>query len=139
MGVDALVDLLLVLLAALGVAALATRLGRALFRVAMNAAEATAVSGLADVSERRGDITGFLERRASQTGLRRSRRRDAAFAAGYFLLLAIPPFLGAAAPVYAAAAVLWLVPVRPLRPPSLAPAARPDARADIVEDPHAPG
>lgn len=112
-----LLSVVLLLLAFLGVLAIVTRLGRAMLRLGLNAAEATAASGLAEVSERRGDITGFLERRASGETLRRARRRNLAATLAYALLIAIPPFTGVAREVYAAAALLWLLPRRPVRPP----------------------
>jgi hypothetical protein len=114
-----LLSLILLTLAFFGFFALVSRLGRASLRLALNAAESTATSGLAEVSHRRGDITGFMENRASHQTLRRARRRTAALAAGYLLLLAIPPFAGIAREVYAASALLWLLPrggpVRPAR------------------------
>jgi len=112
-----LLSIVLLLLAVLGVVALASRLGRAALRLGLNAAEATAASGLAEVSHRRGDITGFLERRDAGAALRRARRRNLAAIAGYGLLLVVPLFTGAAREVYAAAALLWLLPRRPVRPP----------------------
>ena len=112
-----LLSLVLLLLAVLGVLALVVRLGRAALRLGLNAAEATAASGLAEVSQRRGDITGYLERRASGETLRRARRRNLAAALGYALLLAVPLFTEFAREAYAAAALLWLLPRRPVRPP----------------------
>ncbi|HEX6910370.1 MAG TPA: hypothetical protein VF142_08240, partial [Longimicrobium sp.] len=101
-----LLSLVLLLLAALGVFALLARLGRSMLRLGLNAAEATAASGLAEVSERRGDITGFMERRASGETLRRARRRNLASVAAYALLIAIPPFTPFARELYAASALL---------------------------------
>ena len=112
-----LLSLVLLLLAAFGLFALVARLGRSVLRLGLNAAEATAASGLAEVSERRGDITGFMERRASGETLRRARRRNLASLAAYALLIAIPPFTPFARELYAASALLWLLPRRPVRPP----------------------
>lgn len=111
-----LLSVILLLLAVLGVVALVARLGRAALRLGLNAAEATAASGLAEVSQRRGDITGYLEGRASTESLRRARRRNLAAVLGYGLLLVAPLFTEAAGEVYAAAALLWLLPRRPVRP-----------------------
>jgi len=111
-----LLSVVLFLLAVLGFVALALRLGRELVRVALNAAESTHATGLAEVSERRGDITGLMERRAAADALRRDRRRGWAGVILFFLLLAIPPFAGLAREVYAACALLWFVPARRLRP-----------------------
>jgi hypothetical protein len=116
-----LLSVILLLLAVLGVVALVARLGRAALRLGLNAAEATAASGLAEVSQRRGDITGYLERRASTETLRRARRRNLAAVFGYGLLLVAPLFADAAGEVYAAASLLWLLPRRPVRPASAAP------------------
>lgn len=113
-----LLSLVLLLLAVLGFVALVARLGRAGLRLGLNAAEATATTGLAEVSQRRGDITGFLERQASSEALRRARRRNLAAVAGYGLLLVVPLFAGYAREVYAASALLWLLPRRPVRPPA---------------------
>lgn len=110
-----LLSIVLLLLAALGLAAVLTRLARAALRLGLNAAEATASTGLAEISQRRGDITGFLERQASGVALRRARRRNLAALLGYGLLLAVPPFAGVAREAYAAAALLWLLPRRPVR------------------------
>lgn len=112
-----LLSVVLLLLAVLGLVALVARLGRAALRLGLNAAEATAASGLAEVSQRRGDITGFLERRASGETLRRRRRRNLAAVLGYGMLLVAPLFTDAAREVYAAASLLWLLPRRPVRPP----------------------
>lgn len=112
-----LLSLVLLLLAVFGVLALVARLGRSALRLGLNAAEATAASGAAEVSERRGDITGYLERRANTDALRRARRRNLLALAAYGIFLVIPPFLPVTREVYAAAALLWLLPRRPVRPP----------------------
>ena len=106
----------LFLLAAAGVVALLMRNVRALLRLGLNAAEASAISGLAEVSERRGDLTGLMERRSMEAGLRSARRKNLATAAMYALLLIVPPLLGLGREVYAACSLLWLIPRRPVRP-----------------------
>jgi hypothetical protein len=111
-----LLSLILLILAVLGFLALAGRLGRALLRLALNAAESTAATGLAEVNERRGDITAMMETRNAAQTLRRSRRVTLLSAAACFLLIAIPPFAGVAREVYAACALLWFVPARGIRP-----------------------
>jgi hypothetical protein len=116
-----LLSLVLLLLAVLGFVALVGRMGRAALRLGLNAAEATAATGLAEVSQRRGDITGFMERQASGQALRRARRVNAASLLGYAALLILPPFFGLGREVYAAASLLWLLPRRPVQlPPGLA-------------------
>lgn len=111
-----LLSLVLLLLAVFGFLALAGRLGRALLRLALNAAESTAATGLAEVSERRGDITGMMETRNAAQALRRRRRFALLTVAGCFLLIAVPPLAGVAREVYAACALLWFVPTRRIRP-----------------------
>jgi hypothetical protein len=111
-----LLSIVLLLLAVLGFVAVLLRLGRELVRVALNAAESTAASGAAEISERRGDITGLMERRAAADTLRRDRRRALAQVGVLALLLVIPPFASLAREVYAACALLWFVPARKLRP-----------------------
>ncbi|HEX6372657.1 MAG TPA: hypothetical protein VF006_27300 [Longimicrobium sp.] len=111
-----LLSLVLLLLAVLGFLALAGRLGRALVRLALNAAESTAATGLAEVSERRGDITGMMETRNAAQALRRKRRLTFLRVAACVLLIAVPPFAGVAREVYAACALLWFVPGRRIRP-----------------------
>ena len=111
-----LLSLVLLLLAVFGFLALLRRLGGSLLRLGLHAAEGTAAAGLAEVSERRGDITGFMERRADAQTLRRARRRTGAVAATCVLLLAVPLFAGVAREVWAACSLLWFLPSRPLRP-----------------------
>lgn len=111
-----LLSLVLLLLAVFGFLALAGRLGRALLRLALNAAESTAATGLVEVSERRGDITAMIETRNAAQALRRKRRLTLLTVAGCFLLIAIPPLAGVAREVYAACALLWFVPTRRIRP-----------------------
>ena len=111
-----LLSLIVTLLAVFGCLALLARLGRALLRVGLNAATATAVSGFAEVSERRGDITGVVARRAAQDTLRRARRVENAWALGYLLLLAVPLFGGFAREAYAVFSLLWFLPDRHVRP-----------------------
>jgi hypothetical protein len=111
-----LLSLVLLILAVLGFLALAGRLGRALLRLALNAAESTHATGLAEVSERRGDITGMIETRTAAQTLRRKRRLTLLSIVACVLLIAVPPFTGVAREVYAACALLWLVPARRIRP-----------------------
>jgi hypothetical protein len=111
-----LLSLVLLILAVLGFLALAGRLGRALLRLALNAAESTHATGLAEVSERRGDITGMIETRTAAQTLRRKRRLTLLSVVACVLLIAVPPFAGVAREVYAACALLWLVPTRRIRP-----------------------
>ncbi|HYW07533.1 MAG TPA: hypothetical protein VE913_11280 [Longimicrobium sp.] len=101
-------------LAVLGGIALVVRLGRSLVRLGLTAAELGAASGLAEVSARRGDITGLAERASHGATLRHNRRRDIAVVLFWLALLVIPPLAGWTRVVYAASAVLWLLPRRPI-------------------------
>jgi hypothetical protein len=104
------------LLAPIGAAALLSRLGRALLRVALRAAEVTAAKGLVEIGMRRGDLTGLAERRVAERSARRSRRRELAAGAFWALWMVVPLFTHWALEAYAVAAPLWLLPGASLRP-----------------------
>jgi hypothetical protein len=106
-----------------GAGALVVRLLRSGARLALCAAEANAATGLADVSARRGDVTGMMERRAAAQVARRERRGALALAFLWLVWLVVPVFAGWAREAFALAAVLWLVPNQPIRP-------RPDPTSD---------
>ncbi|MDB4948097.1 MAG: hypothetical protein JWM27_746 [Gemmatimonadetes bacterium] len=108
---------LLSLLAVAGAAALGFRLLRSLARLGMAVAEATALSGLIEVSARRGDLTSLSERRQHVRTVRRIRRHAAAGTLAWVALLLVPLAAGWGREAFAAAALLWLAPVRPLRLP----------------------
>jgi hypothetical protein len=108
------------LLAAAGVAALVYRLGRSAVRLALRSAEVTATTGLAEISARRGDLTGLTERRHQVTLARRRRRLDLLRTLGWLLWLALPAATAFTREAYALAAPLWLLPIR------RAPEARPE-------------
>lgn len=104
---------LVTLLALAGCAALVLRLVRTVGRLALRAAEATAAAGLAEVSARRGDVTGMIERQSAVKSARRD-RRGAMGAVGLWLAwLVVPVFGGWAREAFALASLLWLVPRRP--------------------------
>lgn len=103
---------LLVPLAGAGFFALLVRLGVSLLLLGVRAAESTAAGGLAELSERRGDVTGMMERREAAGRMRRSRRRAGLSALVWTLLLVVPPLAGAALEAYAAASLLWFLPRR---------------------------
>jgi hypothetical protein len=103
------------LLALVGCAAIVFRLARSLLRVGLAAAEAGAVGGMMRVSVRQGDLTGMAERQAVVAAVRRTRLLALATAAFWALLLVVPPLAGVARAVYAAAALVWLLPRRPIR------------------------
>jgi len=106
---------LLVILSVLGVSAVLLRLARATARLLVVVAEGTAASGLAEVSARRGDLTALQERRDAAARLRRMRRRRAGAVLLWCLLLVVPLILGEAHRIYPLAALLWLLPLRPVR------------------------
>ena len=103
-------------LAAIGGAALLSRLGRSLFRFALRAAEVTAAKGLVEISMRRGDLTGLAERRVAERSARSSRRRELATGAVWALWMVAPLFTPWALDAYAVAAPLWLLPGTSPRP-----------------------
>jgi hypothetical protein len=103
------------LLAVIGLVALLLRLGRALLALGLAAAEQTAASGLAEVSARRGDLTGMAERQADEQRLRRARLRAVLLAMLWAALLVVPPIADFARAVYALSAALWFLPQQRLR------------------------
>jgi hypothetical protein len=106
---------LVALMSIAGVVALVFRLLRSTARLALRAAEATTAAGLADVSARRGDVTGMIERRADERLARRERRGALLLGAFWLSWLVVPVFAGWAREAFALAAVLWLLPNQPLR------------------------
>jgi len=103
------------LLAFAGGAALVARLARASIGVALRAAEAAAARGMADVSARRGDVTGMMERQSAAREARRALRLMLLLGAVWLAWLVVPLFAGVARHAYAAAALLWLAPNPRLR------------------------
>lgn len=96
--------------ALLGGLALIGRAMRTGIRAALRAAESASASGLADVSARRGDLTGMNERRIAERRARRLGMRDAALAGLWVGWLILPLTLGWMPEGYAIAAPLWLLP-----------------------------
>lgn len=105
------------LVAIAGGLALLSRLVRTVLRLALHAAEATAASGLAEVSARRGDLTAMAERREQEERARRHRRAEFGRLLLWAVWLAAPPIFGWMPEAYAAAAILWLIPSGPLLRP----------------------
>lgn len=103
-------EFLLSVLAALGFLALLARIFRSVVRFGLATAEATAMAGLIEVSARRGDLTGLSERKAQEQEVRRSRRLAGLLLALWVVLVVVPPFTGWAREVYAACALLWVLP-----------------------------
>jgi len=114
--VAGLLNLILFLLAAAGVAALVLRLLGALFRAGLAAAQKSHSDGLLEVSLRRGDLTALAERQAEVRTLRRSRTRSALLVSLWLGALAVPALAGVGREAYALASLLWLLPGRPVLP-----------------------
>jgi hypothetical protein len=110
------VDLLIGLLAVAGVFALLSRLIRAVARVAVAAAEATAASSLAETSARQGDLTGMAERREAERTARRRSWKHIVWIVFWLAALILPPVAELARELFAAAVVLWFFPHAPVRP-----------------------
>jgi hypothetical protein len=110
-------DALLPLLALVGAGAVGFRLLRALLRLGIAAAEVTAVSGLVDISARRGDLTALAERTRHAAAVRRIRRLSAGAVLVWIAALLVPAAAGWAREAFAASSLLWLVPTKPLRLP----------------------
>jgi hypothetical protein len=105
------------LVAAAGVAALLLRVVASVARLGFVAVEATATEGLADMSQRRGDVTGFLERRRRASRLRGSRGAIVLTTVAWTLALILPALMGIGLEAYALCALLWLAPRPRVRPP----------------------
>lgn len=103
---------LLLLLGAMGVAALLWLFLGAVYRLVRAAAERFVAGGTAETRARRGDLTGLEE--AQQWSSRARRREWGAVmrALGWGLLLVVPSLTVWAAPTYAGCAVLWLLIIR---------------------------
>lgn len=93
-----------------GVLALIRRAFGSLLRLALHAAEATAASGLAEVSARRGDLTGLSERRAHRERARRLRRTELLLLSLWAGWIVVPALAGWTPDAYLPAALLWLLP-----------------------------
>lgn len=109
-------ETILVPLAIAGAFALVVRLFRSVARLGITAAEESVVSGVAETSARRGDLTSLMENQARARALRRARLLEFGWAGGYIALLAVPAITGVAPAAYAASSLLWLLPRRPVRP-----------------------
>jgi hypothetical protein len=103
------------LFALAGGAALVYRLARTLLRLGITAAEKTAVEGMVEASIRTGDLTTMTERKAHVAAVRMARAKAAGLTLLWAGLLVVPVILDVTRPVYALAALAWLLPRRPLR------------------------
>jgi len=105
-----------ILLAIVGALALVHRLIRSVARFLLASADAASATGMAEVSQRRGDLTSMAERRTAERAARGRQWRDFAIVLGWSGWLLVPPLVGMTLPLYAAAAPVWLLPRIPVRP-----------------------
>jgi hypothetical protein len=70
---------------------------------------------MVEVSIRNGDLTTMAERKAHVAAVRRARGQAIAMTLVWGGLLVIPAILDVTRPVYALAALAWLLPRKPLR------------------------
>ena len=114
------------LLSFAGGTALLLLLIRGALRYALDSAEVIASAGLAEVSARRGDLTGMTERRSAEQAARRARQGTLLLALLWLTWLTAPLLLGWAREAYAAAAPLWMLrPAARRRTPASAPSTPP--------------
>lgn len=114
------------LLAAIGVVALAVRLGTALGRFMLGSAEIVAARSSIETNARRGDLTAMQEARQSVAEGRKLRVNSALLAVLWVLWIAIPPFLEIRGEAWALAAPLWLLPRQSIRERAAAATSRPE-------------
>ncbi|HEX8246042.1 MAG TPA: hypothetical protein VF541_21180 [Longimicrobium sp.] len=103
------------LLSVIGGAALVYRLARAALRLGLTTLESASAGGMVEISIRHGDLTAMAERQEMARAARRARVRAVLMALLWAALLVAPVVAGIARPVYALAAVLWLLPRKPIR------------------------
>jgi hypothetical protein len=103
------------LLAVIGFLALVYRLVRAAARLGLSTLESVSLGGMAEISIRNGDLTGMAERQAQSRIARRARVRAILLFFFWIALLIAPAVAGISRPVYALAALLWLLPRRRIR------------------------
>lgn len=104
------VDIILSLLAVIGVAAAIWHVVRAAFRFLRHGAEGIWSDEVARTHARRGDVTSLQDAQRDRDAVSRWKRRAGAEAIGWFVLLVAPPLTPWARHVYAAYSVLWIVP-----------------------------
>ncbi|HEX7051998.1 MAG TPA: hypothetical protein VF188_17450 [Longimicrobiales bacterium] len=111
--------------AILGIAAVAWRIVRAVFRAARQGVDAFLAGEVAKTRERRGDVTGMDDAEAHAARARRARWRALGAVVFWSAVLALPALLPTeAAPIYAAYALLWLLPGKAPRRTDIAPYGR---------------
>lgn len=111
-------ELLIVLVAALGVLAVLVLLSRAAFRVLSGTVESFVAREVGQTRARHGDVTGVGEAEAVRSAARRRRGRAIAEIVGLAALLIFGALSPWTAPFYAALAVLWIPMLMRIRRPA---------------------
>jgi hypothetical protein len=102
----------LLILAVLGIAAVLRHLATALSRLLRRGLDAFVAGRVADVRAHHGDITGLTDATSARALARRERRNAIAVVGLWIGLLVVPPFTAWPELLYAAYNFLWLVPSR---------------------------
>ncbi len=100
---------LILLLGALGLAALLWLFARALYRLLRAGAERFVAGDAEETRAKRGDLTGMAEARQWRSRARRRQWGAVVRVLGWGVLLIGPSFTHRAAVIYAACAPLWLL------------------------------
>lgn len=108
-------NVVLTLLAVLGVLALVYRAAASLLRLLGTSVDRLFAREAATVRANRGDLTGMAEASAWQARTGRRRRRALAVFLAWVVLLVVPPLSPWGRAVYAACSALWLLHIVPLR------------------------
>jgi hypothetical protein len=103
-------DILLTVLALVGVAAAVWHVVRAAFRFLGHGAAGMWADEVARNHARRGDVTGVEDSRRQREAVKRRKTRAGAEAVGWLILLLVPPLTPWGRHIYAAYTLLWLVP-----------------------------
>jgi hypothetical protein len=104
------VDTILILLAIAGVAAAVWHLVRAAFGFLNHGAAGLWVGELGRTRARRGDVTGLQDAERDRRAAARRKNRAGVEAAGWLVVLVAPSLTPWARHIYAACALLWLIP-----------------------------
>lgn len=110
-------DIILNVLAFIGIAAAIWHLVRAAFRFLGHGAAEVWADELARTHARKGDVTSLEETQREREAVSRWKTRTGGEAVGWLILLVVPPLTPWGRHIYAAYTLLWLVPAlrRPKR------------------------
>jgi hypothetical protein len=103
-------DILLNLLALIGIAAAVWHVVRAAFRFLGHGAAGMWTDEVARTHARRGDVTALEDSRRQREAVARRKTRAGVEAVGWLILLLVPPLTPWGRHIYAAYTLLWLVP-----------------------------